>query len=350
MPSLGVAAITDEKSKDKYEDTHNLLAKHHEGHIMTEATSYQSSRDPHASSRQTSASADEREQKIWIDGELVDRANAMVSVYDHGLLYGDGCFEGIRAYDGRIFKLRSHLDRMYRSAEKLRLEPAYSKDDIERAIRKTIEANGLSDAYIRLIFTRGVGTLGLHPFRCPKPGTIIIADSIQLYPEELYENGMHVILAQRPRIPIQCLDPAIKSLNYLNNILAKIEAIDAGVLEAIMLNVEGYVSECTGDNIFIINDDNIYTPPTQAGILHGITRQFVISDVGPACGYEIEEKLFKPDEMLAADEVFLTGTAAEVIGVSQIDETIIGSGKVGPITKQLTNEFRRRVTSGAPED
>ena len=289
-------------------------------------------------------------QKIWMDGQLVDREYATVSVYDHGLLYGDGCFEGIRVYNGRIFKLRSHLDRMYRSAEQIRLKPAYSKDEIEKATRETVEANNLSDAYIRLIFTRGVGTLGLHPFKCPTPGTIIIADTIQLYPEDLYENGMHVIIAERPRIPIKCLDPSIKSLNYLNNILAKVEAIDAGVLEAVMLNAEGYVSECTGDNIFIVQGETIYTPPTQAGILHGVTRRFVMEEIAPACGYTVQDKLFTPEEMLQADEVFLTGTAAEVIGVSQIDEHVIGSGKVGPVTKTFVNEFRRRVTDNAPED
>lgn len=288
--------------------------------------------------------------KIWMDGQLVNKDDARVSVYDHGLLYGDGCFEGIRVYNGRVFKLGRHLDRMYRSAEKIRLTPAYSKDEIAAAIRETLHANNLKDAYIRLIFTRGAGTLGLHPFRCPKPGTIIITDRIQLYPEELYERGMKVIVAERPRIPIRCLDPAIKSLNYLNNILAKIEAIDADVLEAIMLNVEDWVSECTGDNIFIVRDGRIFTPPHHAGILHGITREFVMETVAPACGCSVEEKLFKLDELLAADEVFLTGTAAEIIGVSQVGDDTIGEGVVGPVTKQLIEEFRRRIANDAPED
>src|SRR5436190_775281 len=198
--------------------------------------------------------------KVWIDGKLVEQDQAKVSVYDHGLLYGDGCFEGIRAYNGRVLKLRSHLKRMYSSAERIRLKPAYTADQIEQAIRLTLQSNGMKDAYIRLIFTRGVGSLGLHPFRCPVPGSIIITDKIQLYPPELYEQGMKVIVAKRPRIPIACLDPAIKSLNYLNNILAKIEAIDAQVLEAIMLNIDGFVSECTGDNIFIVKDGKIVTP------------------------------------------------------------------------------------------
>lgn len=288
--------------------------------------------------------------RIWMDGDLVGRDEAKVSVFDHGLLYGDGCFEGIRAYNGRVFKLGSHLRRIYASAEKLRLNPAYTMDEIAAAIRGTLEANSLRDAYIRLVFTRGVGTLGLHPFRCPKPGTIIIADTIQLYPDELYEQGMHVIVADRPRIPIQCLDPAIKSLNYLNNILAKIEAIDADVLEAIMLNVDGWVSECTGDNIFIVKADRVFTPDTQAGILHGITRQFVIDDLAPALGYTVEERLFPLDELLDADEVFLTGTAAEIIGVSRVDDRTIGDGTVGAVTRKLIEAFRERIRENAPED
>lgn len=288
--------------------------------------------------------------KVWINGELVDKDKAVVSVFDHGLLYGDGCFEGIRAYNGRVFKLGSHLRRMYQSADKIRLTPAYTSDEIDRAIRDTLRVNGQTDAYIRLIFTRGVGTLGLHPFRCPTPNTIIITADIQLYPAELYEKGMKVIVAQRPRIPIKCLDPAIKSLNYLNNILAKIEAIDADVLEAIMLNVDGYVAECTGDNIFVINGGRIFTPPKQSGILHGITRQFVMDTVAPNLGYAVEEKLMRLEEVLDADEVFLTGTAAEIIGVSQIDEHVIGEGKVGTITKSLNDEFRRIIAHDAPED
>jgi branched-chain amino acid aminotransferase len=288
--------------------------------------------------------------KVWIDGKLVDQAEAKVSVYDHGLLYGDGCFEGIRCYNGRVFKLRSHLKRMFDSAQRIRLKPAYTMDQVDTAVRETLSANGMKDAYIRLIFTRGAGTLGLHPFRCPVPGTIVITDKIQLYPVELYDTGMKVIVAKRPRIPIACLDPAIKSLNYLNNILAKIEAIDADVLEAIMLNVDGYVSECTGDNIFIIKNGVILTPAEEAGFLHGITRQFVIGELAPALGYKVQQKMMRMDEVLKSDEVFLTGTAAEIIGVSQIDDTIIGSGKVGSITKSLSTEFKKRVAQDAPED
>jgi branched-chain amino acid aminotransferase len=288
--------------------------------------------------------------KIWMDGKLVDAQDAKVSVYDHGLLYGDGCFEGIRAYNGRVFKLRSHLRRMYSSAERIRLKPAYTPDQVEKAVRETLAANNMKDAYIRLIFTRGVGTLGLHPFRCPVSGTIVIVDKIQLYPPELYETGMKVIVAKRPRIPIPCLDPAIKSLNYLNNILAKIEAIDANVLEAIMLNMDGYVSECTGDNIFIVKGGEIATPPTAAGILHGVTRQFVIDELAPGLGYQVRQHMMKMNEVLEADEVFLTGTAAEIIGVNQIDDQKIGCGKVGALTKKLATEFKKRVAKDAPED
>jgi len=287
---------------------------------------------------------------IWHDGKLVPKDEAMISVFDHGLLYGDGCFEGIRAYGGRILKLKTHLARMFESAALIHLKPAYDLEEIEDAIRATVDANGIRDGYIRLVFTRGVGTLGLHPFRCPTPGTFIIADRIQLYPEELYEEGMKVVVAKRPRIPIECLDPRIKSLNYLNNILAKVEAIEAGVLEAIMLNTEGQVAECTGDNIFAVKGDRIFTPSTSTGILHGVTRRFVMREIAPACGFEVEEDVFGIETLLEADEVFLTGTAAEVIGVSRIDDSVIGTGRMGEVTRRLVAEFRRRIAEGCPED
>ena len=286
---------------------------------------------------------------IWLDGQWVDASEATVSVFDHGLLYGDGCFEGIRIYNGRIFKLRSHLERLYASADRIRLTPAYDIDTIEAATREAVQRNGLEDGYIRVVLTRGAGTLGLHPFHCPRSSAIIIAADITLYPEEMYVEGMPVIVAKRPRIPIACLDPEIKSLNYLNNILAKVEAIDAGVLEAIMLNTEGLVAECTGDNIFVIKDGRISTPDTSAGMLHGITRRFVIEEVAPALGYEVEERAHRLDELKNADEVFLTGTAAEVIGVSTIDGDPVGSGKVGPVTTSLVAEFRRLTRAEACE-
>jgi len=291
-----------------------------------------------------------RPKKIWMDGRLVDPSDAKVSVYDHGLLYGDGCFEGLRGYQGRIFKMDSHLRRLEESAERIRLRIPYSRADLARAMKETMAACGMADCYIRLVVTRGEGTLGLHPFKCPRPGVIIVVDTIQLYPHELYRAGMKVIVAKRPRIPTECLDPAIKSLNYLNNILAKIEAIDAKVLEAIMLNADGEVSECTGDNIFAIKGGRIHTPPTSAGILHGITRQFVIDDLAPALGLPVEERRMVLEDLYGADEVFLTGTAAEIIGVSAIGDRAIGCGRMGPLTERLEAEFRRRILAGAPED
>lgn len=288
--------------------------------------------------------------KIWIDGKMLPEEDAKIGVLDHGLLYGDGCFEGIRVYNGRIFKLQSHLERMWQSAERIRLDLPFTHEVIAAAVRETVEVNGITDGYVRLVFTRGVGTLGLHPFLCPKPTVFVIADTIKLYPPELYEDGMKIIVADRPRIPRECLDPQIKSLNYLNNILAKIEAIDAGVLEALMLNTDGWVSECTGDNIFVVKDGELSTPPVDAGILDGITRRFVMNELCPALGLPIEERMMRLEEVLDADEVFLTGTAAEVIGVSQVGDHVIGGGAVGSITTRLVQEFRARTGEGAPEN
>ncbi len=303
---------------------------------------------------------------IWVNGELKPKSQAMVSVYDHGLLYGDGVFEGIRVYGGKIFKCGQHMDRLWRSAEAIYLKIPVSRQEMVDIQRKCIEANGLRDGYIRLMVTRGVGSLGLNPMKCPVAGVICIADQIALYGPDMYENGMTVVLAKRPRLPIRCLDPRVKSLNYLNNILAKVEAIDRGLLEAIMLNTDGYVAECTGDNIFAVRNGVIYTPPPEAGMLEGITRQFVIDTVAPNCGLRVEQKMMRPEHLLTADEVFLTGTAAEMIAVTAIItqdpagndvEHIIGpeggpkSKHEGPITKKLRAEFRRIVTSGnVPED
>jgi branched-chain amino acid aminotransferase len=288
--------------------------------------------------------------KIWIDGKMLPEEEAKIGVLDHGLLYGDGCFEGIRVYNGRIFKLQSHLERMWQSAERIRLDLPFTHEIIAAAVRETVEVNGIVDGYVRLVFTRGVGTLGLHPFLCPKPTVFVIADTIKLYPAELYTDGMKIIVAERPRIPRECLDPQIKSLNYLNNILAKIEAIDAGVLEALMLNIDGWVSECTGDNIFIVKDGHLATPPVDAGILDGITRRFVMNELCPALGLPVEERMMRLEEVLEADEVFLTGTAAEVIGVSQVGDHVIGGGAVGSITTRLVEEFRARTSEGALEN
>lgn len=298
---------------------------------------------------------------IYVNGQMKGKNEAMVSVYDHGLLYGDGVFEGIRVYKGKIFKSKQHMDRLWRCAEAIKMKIPVTKDEMVAIQRRCIEANELVDGYIRLIVTRGAGTLGLNPNTCPMPGIICIADQIALYPPEMYEKGMTVVVANRPRVPIACLDPRVKSLNYLNNIMAKTEAIERGLLEAIMLNLEGYVSECTGDNIFAIKDGVIYTPPSEAGILEGITREFVMDTVAPACGYRVEEKMMKPEEVIGADEVFLTGSAAEMIAVTGIIrqtpdgdpagdvEHVIGADKSqkveGPITRELRKKFREIVTS-----
>jgi branched-chain amino acid aminotransferase len=288
--------------------------------------------------------------KVWLDGHLVDKQHATVPVYDHGLLYGDGVFEGIRVYNGRVFKLKSHLERLAASAHAIHLTLHYTIREIEQAVRETVAANGLKDAYIRLVVTRGAGPLGLNPFTCPKPATIVIVDRITLYPEEMYVDGMPVIVAKRPRVPVECLDPAVKSLNYLNNILAKVEAIEAGCHEAIMLNTDGEVCECTGDNIFLVRGSRIVTPPVSAGLLNGVTRLFVMNEVAPACGIDVAERTLRLDDLFTADEIFLTGTAAEVIGVRSVNGTAIGEGRVGPITGRLVSEFRSRVAREAPED
>lgn len=288
---------------------------------------------------------------VYVNGRMLPKSEASVSVFDHGLLYGDGVFEGIRVYNGKIFKLGQHLERLWRSAERIRLTIPLSREEMTHVLRRCVEANEITDGYIRLLVTRGEGTLGLNPFRCPKAGIICIADQIALYPPELYERGMKVIVAKRPRIPIRCLDPRIKSLNYLNNILAKVEAIDVGLLEAVMLNTDGYVAECTGDNIFMVRDGELITPPPEAGILEGITRRFVIETLCPDLGLRCREALFRLDELLAADEVFLTGSAAEIIAVTQVDETVIGQGREGPVTARLRARFREIVTSdNVPED
>ncbi|MCA9297650.1 MAG: branched-chain-amino-acid transaminase [Phycisphaerales bacterium] len=285
---------------------------------------------------------------MWIDGELVPKSQAKISVFDHGLLYGDGCFEGIRVYQGKIFKCDSHLKRIYRNAKALHMDRQqeafpYSMDAMRKIMELCVEANGLDDGYIRLVFTRGVGSLGLHPFRCNRPGVICIADQISLYPPEMYEQGMKVIIAKRPRTPNACLSPTLKSLNYLNNIMAKVEAIDAGCLEAIMLSVDGKVGECTGDNLFIVKDGELFTSPVEVGMLDGITREFVKGELAGMCGVRVNERVLEVDDVMSADEIFLTGTAAEIIAVTQVEDTIISDGE-GPITRQLRTKFREIVT------
>jgi branched-chain amino acid aminotransferase len=276
--------------------------------------------------------------KIWLNDRLMDESEAKISVFDHGLLYGDGVFEGIRVYSGRIFEFDAHLDRLYRSARAIRLELPMSREKIIEATEKTVGANGVSDGYIRLVITRGTGTLGLNPFVCKNPQLFIIADKIQLYPQELYEKGLRVISASTLRNHPQALPAQIKSLNYLNNILAKIEAVDANAPEAIMYNQQGYVAEATGDNVFIVRGGVIYTPPVQAGSLEGITRDVVIKLAKTEKMKVVERNLTRFD-LYASDEMFLTGTAAEVIGVVNIDGRIIGSGKPGPLTNLLRKKF-----------
>ncbi|MHC4148020.1 MAG: branched-chain-amino-acid transaminase [Planctomycetota bacterium] len=276
--------------------------------------------------------------KIWLDGELVDEKDAKISVLDHGLLYGDGVFEGIRVYKGRIFELEAHIKRLYESAKVIRLNIPMSKDKLIRATEKTVEANGVTDGYIRLVITRGVGTLGLNPFVCDNGVVFIVADSIQLYPEELYEKGMRVISAATVRNHPLAIPPQVKSLNYLNNIIAKIEALDSDVPEAVMYNHEGYVAEATGDNVFIARDGVIYTPPVQAGALEGITRSIVIR-LAQQENIKVVEKNLTRFDLYVCDEFFLTGTAAEVIGIVEIDGRVIGNGKPGPFTRLLRKKF-----------
>ncbi|MEO1535536.1 MAG: branched-chain-amino-acid transaminase [Planctomycetota bacterium] len=295
---------------------------------------------------------------VYVNGQMLPKSQAGINVFDHGLLYGDGVFEGIRIYRGRIFKLEQHLDRLYECAGRIRLDLAkhVSRDEMTQIMRKCVEVNEITEGYIRLVVTRGVGTLGLNPFLCPEPGVVCIADQIQLYTDEMYEQGMRVVVAERPRIPVECLDPRIKSLNYLNNILAKVEAIDAGCLECIMLNTDGRVAEGSGDNIFVVKDGELHTPPVSEGLLEGITRRFVIDTLAPMAGVPVNERNLELQEVMDADELFMTGSAAEMIAVTKIGKTeedahVLGSGTEGPITKALRAKFRQIVTSdNVPED
>lgn len=276
--------------------------------------------------------------KIYLDGKLVDEESAKISVFDHGLLYGDGVFEGIRSYNGRVFKLKEHLDRLYRSAQAIMLKIPLGKKEMVEAVLMTLRANKMKDAYIRLVVTRGKGDLGLDPNKCPKPTVFIITHTIKLYPKELYCKGMEVITVPTIRNLVSAIDPQIKSLNYLNNILAKIEANLAGVPEAVMLNKDGYVVECTGDNIFIIKKDMLITPPVYLGVLEGITRNTVI-ELAKKLKIKTEEEVFTRYSLYNADECFLTGTAAEIIPVVKIDGRIIGDGIPGKISLRLMKVF-----------
>lgn len=286
--------------------------------------------------------------KIYIDGEFLPEAEAKVSVFDHGLLYGDGVFEGIRIYNDRVFRLEEHLTRLWESARAICLEIPLSRDEMRGAVLETVRQNNLRDGYIRLLVTRGVGNLGLSPDRCKKAGVIIIAATIALYPEEQYQRGLEVITCGTRRVSPAALSPAIKSLNYLNNIMAKIEANQAGAGEGLMLNEQGYVAECTGDNIFILTRGELLTPPISAGALRGITREVVL-EIAREFGIPAREPQMTRHDIHTCDECFLTGTAAEIIPMVRLDSRPIGDGKPGPVTARFIARFREIAQStGTP--
>lgn len=282
--------------------------------------------------------------QIFLAGKLVPKEQAVVSVFDHGLLYGDGVFEGIRVYGGKVFLEDEHVIRLYESALAIRLVIPMTQAEMKQAVRDTVAANNIIDGYVRLVVTRGAGTLGIDPARTANPQVIIIADTISLYPQELYDNGLKLITASTMRNHSAALSPRIKSLNYLNNILAKIEGTDAGTVEALMLNHKGEVAECTGDNIFIIKDGVLKTPPPEAGILEGLTRNAVMK-LATEAGIEVQQTPLVRHDIFIADECFLTGTAAEVIAVVSLDGRTIGTGKPGPITGNLLERFRKLTRS-----
>ncbi len=284
--------------------------------------------------------------KIYIAGRIVDEADAKISVFDHGLLYGDGVFEGIRIYGGKVFLQQQHIDRLYESAKAIRLTIPLKPAEMIAAVEATVKANNLSDGYVRLVVTRGAGSLGLDIRKTSNPQVIIIADTISLYPPETYTKGMHLVTASTIRNHSAALSPRIKSLNYLNNIMARIEGTDAGMVEALMLNHKGEVAECTGDNIFIVKHGVVRTPSRDSGILEGITRNAVI-DLAREAGYRVEECSLTRHDLYVADEMFLTGTAAEVVAVVTLDGRSIGSGEPGPITRKLLALFQKLTRSGA---
>jgi branched-chain amino acid aminotransferase len=280
--------------------------------------------------------------KVYIDGKYFAREEARLSVFDHGLLYGDGVFEGIRIYGGKVFKLREHIVRLYQSAGAILLEMSMTEEEMEAAVIDAVKMNAKENGYIRLIVTRGEGPLGIDPRTCKKTTVIIIVSDIQLYPEEYYRKGIEIITASTRRVPPECLDPRIKSLNYLNNILAKIEARQAGCFEAVMLNTCGFVAECTADNIFIVKDKMLLTPAAHQGALEGITRAVVI-DLGKSRGISTVETILAPYDLYNADECFLTGTGAEIVPVVKIDGRVIGSGEPGPVTEGVIQSFRNSI-------
>jgi len=286
--------------------------------------------------------------KIYMSGKLVEEADAKVSVFDHGLLYGDGVFEGIRAYHGKVFLLEEHVERLYESAKAIALDIPMTREEMCAAVVETCRANGIVDGYIRLVITRGTGTLGLNPYLCKVPEIIIIADGIQLYPKELYEEGLKVVTVGTMRNNPESINPRIKSLNYLNNVMAKIEAINAGVMECIMLNNQGQVAEASGDNIFILKKGVLKTPPVWCGALDGITRRAVMR-IATDAGIPVVEEVLQRYDLFTAEEMFLTGTAAEVIAVTDVDRRVIGDGTPGALTRDLQERFREYVKeNGTP--
>ena len=282
-------------------------------------------------------------QQIYINGQYFSRDDAKISVYDHGLLYGDGVFEGMRIYHGKVFRLQQHMVRLYESARAIRLQIPLDIDKLSADVNETVSKNGLNEGYIRLVVTRGGNQLGLDPFRCEDPQIIIIADKISLYPESYYVDGLELVTASTIRNHPAALSPRIKSLNYLNNIMAKIEGLRAGCIEALMLNHKGEVAECTGDNIFIVKRGELYTPPIDAGILEGITRNAVI-ELAEQAGITVHQSVMTRHDIYVADECFLTGSAAEVIPAVKLDGREIGDGKPGPVTQQLNAAFRKLVS------
>lgn len=280
---------------------------------------------------------------VWIDGKWFDRGSAVVSVWDHGLLYGDGVFEGIRAYGGRVFRLEAHLDRLYDSAKAIWLDIPMSKKDMARMVEEGVAKSGIKDNYIRLVVTRGVGDLGLDPRKCEKPTIFCIFDTIKLWSQDRYDKGLTALTAATPILHRESLSPRVKSLNYLSHILAKVEGIAAGVDEVIMLDSAGYVAEASGMNLFAVSNSTLRTPPAYAGILRGVTRDTVI-ELGREAGYGIEELPMNRYDLYTADEVFLTGTAAEIVAISKLDGRSIGSGASGPVTRDLATRFRAYVT------
>lgn len=286
--------------------------------------------------------------KIWLDEKLVDEQDAKISVFDHGLLYGDGVFEGIRFYSGRVFRLEEHIRRLFDSARAILLKLPWTQEQVIQFTVDTIKANGLTDGYVRLVVTRGTGGLGLNPYLCERPSMFIIASTIQLYPEEYYTNGLAIVTCATRRPAPAALMPQVKSLNYLNNIMAKVEAIQAGAMEALMLNEQGYVSECTGDNIFLLKNGRLLTPPVADGALDGVTRQ-VILELADKLGIPWKEQTLTRYDIFISDECFLTGTAAEVIPVIALDRRPIGDGKPGPLTSRFIDAFRALANStGTP--